>query len=335
MRYTWRRAQRRPSEELYRARVGLPTAVVPVLVAVAILGYIAGHSGSSGSSSEGHGRTAKTLDALIEYPPGWGSASDAPGVPGLVLARSQALAPRADASTAGLLVGSLPANEAGPLPASFLERVRRQPRVAIVELAEAQAYRYTQLSVRGYRRALTVFVVPNTAGAATALACYAATPDALYMRACERAVASVTIAGQSHTYPLTAEATYANAISAAIARLDHSRAALRGELLPHVSKATAERLALRLSSAYGAARTAVASLEPIATSARAQAALSAALAQARSGYTALASAAARADAPGYAAAQARIAIAENAVDRALENFVLLGYSPALSSTKGA
>ncbi len=334
MRYTWRSAARRPPRA-YRARVGLPTAVVPVLVVVAILGYIAGHSGSSGSSGEERTRKAKALDALIEYPPGWRLASAAPSVPGLALTRAQLLAPQANASVAGLIVGSLPANEAGPLPASFLERVRRQPQVAIVNLAEVQAYRYAQLSVRGYAQALTVFVVPGSAGASTALACYAAAPGSSYMRACERAVASVTIAGQPRTYPLSPEATYASAISAAIAQLDRSRAALRRELLPHVSTATAERLALRLSAAYGAARAAVTALEPGVASQRAQAALSAALGQAQSGYGALAKAAAQTDAPAYAAAQTRIAGAENAVDRALENFVLLGYSPALSSTSGA
>ncbi len=325
----------RRREAAYRARDAVPAAIVPVLVAVAVLGYVAGHSGSSGGSGEGGARTAKVVNALIEYPPGWRLTSGGPRVPGLALTRSRLLAPRARASAAGLLAGSLPTDEAGPLPASFLERVRREPRTAIVDLAETQAYRYTQLSVRGYARALTVFVIPNAAGAWTALACYAPSPSSAYMRACERAVTSVTIAGQSPAPSLTPEASYAGAISAAVAKLDRSRVALRGELLPQGSAATAVRLAHSLSAAYGGARAAVSALEPEPSAQRAQAALSDAFAQAQSGYVALAAAAVQAEASAYAAAQARIAAGEDAVDRALENFVLLGYGPALSTSGGA
>jgi hypothetical protein len=335
MRYVRRGPEAPRPELLYRARAGVPTAVVPVLVAIAVLGWVAGHAGGGGSG-EGHARTAKTANVLIEYPPGW---SPAPArrspIPGLALARAQLLVPRAGASTAGLLVGALPARETGPLPAAFLERVRRQPQTSIVDLVELQAYRYSRLSVRGFARELVVFVVPNPSGASTVLACYAPSAASLYLRACEQTVASVTVAGQPQTYQLTPEAGYAGAISAAIAKLDGERVAIKRALRPQVSAAEAERLAHKLADGYATAGAALARLEPTFASVRAQRALTSAIADARAGYDALATAAAEQSVSAYTTAQVHIAIAENAVDRALEDFVLLGYSPALGAATGA
>lgn len=335
MRYA-RRAPGAPRLDLlYRARVGVPTVVVPVLAVIAVLGYVVGHAGGGGSR-EGHARTAKTANVLVEYPPGWRPApvSRSP-IPGLSLTRAQLLVPAAGASSAGLLVGTLPASEAGPLPAAFLERVRRQPQTAIVDLVELQAYRYSQLSVRGFARGLLVFVVPSPDTESAVLACYASSVASRYMRACEQTVASVTVAGQPQTYQLTPEAGYAGAVSAAIASLDGERAAIKRALRPQVSAAEAELLARRLADGYAAAGATLARLEPSLASVRAQRALTTAIAAARGGYTELAQAAAESSVPAYTAAQDHIATAENAVDRALEDFVLLGYSPALGAATGA
>jgi hypothetical protein len=68
-------------------------------------------------------------------------------------------------------------------------------------------------------------------------------------------------------------------------------------------------------------------VEPPRVAGSAGAALVAALARATAGYTALEAAAAESSQSAYAAARSRIAAAEHAVDRALENLVLLGYSP--------
>lgn len=332
MRHT-RRGPAAPRAQLLIARArGLPGAVVPLLVAVAVLGFVAGNSGVTGGSREESARTVKAANVLVEYPPGWRTAPlGAQPVPGLALANAHLLAPRGDASTAGLLVGSLPSRQPGPLPVSFLERVRRQPQTTIVALAELQAYRYAQLSVRGFAQALTIFVIPNPGARSTALACYAPSSGSPQMLACEQTVASVTIAGQPQTYQLTPEPAYAGAISAAITTLDRLRIELKRELRPQVSAARAEALAQRLASGYAAAEAALARLEANFASQPAQAALASAIAHTRAGYVALAAAAAQRSAPDYAAAQTRIAAGERAVDHALENFVLLGYGPSLSA----
>ncbi len=330
-----RRGSAAPRPQLvYHERARLPIAVVPVLVAVAILGYVAGHSGSTGGPSEG-AHVAKAVNVVIEYPRGWRPAAGVSPLPALALTRRQLLAPGGDASVAGLLVGTLPADQPGPLPASFLERVRRQPQTTIVNLVELQAYRYQQLSVRGFDRALSVFVIPNPGAPSTVLACYAQSPRSRYMSTCEQTVSSVAVAGQTQTNVLTPEPAYASAISGAIAQLDRLRVALTRELRPRVSAAVVERLARRLAAGYAAARATLSRLEPSSAAQRAQATLSEAIGQAQAGYTALARAAAAGSASGYAAAQSRIAAAEVAVDRGLENFVLLGYSPALGASTGA
>ncbi len=324
-----RRGPAAPRPQLaYRGRVGVPLAVIPAFIVVAIVGYLVGHSGGKGGSGGERRETAKAVNVLIEYPRGWRRVSGASPVPGLALTQQQLLAPGGESSVAGLVVGSLPASEAGPLPASFLEHVRRQPQTTIVDLVELQAYRYAQLSVRGFDGALLLFVVPNPAAQSTVLACYARSAADAYMRACEQTVASVTIAGQPQNIALTPDPAYASAISATIATLDRLRVTLTRELRPQASATNAEQLARRLAAGYAAAHATLAQLEPSAATQRVQAALSGALAQAQSGYTALAAAAAERSASAYAAAQGRIATAETAVDRGLENLVLLGYSGA-------
>jgi hypothetical protein len=311
-----------------RLRFALPAprTIVPLLLAAAVIGYLVGHSGAGPRAKAGHAHVGKTANVLIEYPAGWTAVASGPEIPGLDLTQARRLAPHG-ASNAGLLVGVLPAREPAPLPATLLEQVRRQPQTSIVNLAELQAYRYAHLSVRSFAGALTVFVVPNPAGQATALACYAPSPGSADMRECEQIAASASLPGQPQTYRLTPEAGYARSISDAIGTLDGLRASLAHVLSPQVSAATAERLARRLASAYAAAAASIAPLEATQVSQRAQEALVSAINLAGSGYTALAVAAAERNATAYTAAQARIAAAEAAVDRALENFVLLGYSP--------
>jgi hypothetical protein len=321
----WRSERALQPGEPARVPRSLPAAVVPLVIAVAIVGYLAGHSGGSGELSQAS-RTAKTANLLVEYPLGWAPTSRGPTIPGLRLAGVKRFAPVGAAASAGLLVGSLPKGEAGPLPTSFLTLVRKQPETAIVNLLELQAYRYRRLSVRGFAKALIVFVIPNVDGASTALACFAAAAGSPYMRTCEQTAASATVT-QTHAYQLVPDATYAASISATIATLDRLRAALERELRATISASSAERIGRRLAAGFTAAARSLAPLEPAFPAEKAQVALAAALERARRAAAALAPAAAGRSASGYAAAQTRISAAELAVDRALENFVLLGYSP--------
>ena len=311
-------------------RPALPAAIVPVLVTVAILGYFAGKSGSSGPSSE-RLRTAQSANVVIGYPLGWSTAKDAPRIPSLAIAHATALAPRGDAARAGLLLGALPAGELAPLPRDFISRLRRLPATEIVNLEEVQAYKYAQLSVDGFEKALTLFVIPNPGSQPTALACYAPSPGSSYMRACEAAVATVTVAGQPQAYQLTPEPSYAGRISTTIASLDRLRASLKHELRPDVSSTTVKHLARRLAAGFQVASGELERLEPSFAAEAVQKALASAIGRAHDGYTALAAAAGEQDAAAYATAQRKIAGAETDVDQTLESFVLLGYSSTVQA----
>jgi hypothetical protein len=317
----------------YPAR-GLPTAVIPVLVAVAVLGYVAGHSRSQSDQAKDL-RTLSSANVVLDYPPGWDRAAGAGGIPGLSIADPTLLAPGGDEAKAGLLVGAVPHGELGPLPRQFVAGLHRLPQTQIVNLVEAQAYRYGQTGVPGFEEMLTIFVIPNPGGDPTLLACYAPTAQGVYMRTCEQAVAGATLVDRSQTYELTPEPTYARGISAAVAPLDVLRVALKRELRPQVSAATARELARKLADGFAAADAALAGLEPSFAAERPQAALAAAILQARDGYEALASAATAESAADYAAAQKRIAEAESDVNWALENFALLGYDADDKASGGA
>jgi len=101
--------------------------VVPVLVLVAIGGYLIGIHRTSGApatassaSSAQETRIASGPSVLLEYPTGWEPASTPPAIPGLSIARPLLLAPGGDAARAGLISGQFPPGGSSPLPSAFL-----------------------------------------------------------------------------------------------------------------------------------------------------------------------------------------------------------------------
>jgi hypothetical protein len=312
---------------LYRPR-SLPVAVIPLFVAVAVLGYAAGHLRSGNAASEAN-RTATTAHVLIEYPVGWKRSAGGARIPGLAIAHAQLIVVARPGANAGLIVGTLPARELGPLPRRFVAGLKQLPQTAVVELVEGQAYRYTHFSGPGFALPLTLFVIPNPGGDPTAMACYAPSPTSPYMRACEGIVSGVTLVGQSQIFQLTPEAGYAAKISAATASLDRLRVALKRELHPQITAAHAQQLATQLADGFAKAGESLSQLEPSPSTAPLQKALQAGMRGARDGYRALGQAAAERSLSAYTEAQKHISGAEADVDRALEDFVLLGYGAGL------
>jgi hypothetical protein len=311
-----------------RRKPVLPIEVVPVLVAVAILGYVVGHSSGKGGSSEHE--PAAGAEAALGYPAGWRMANTAPGIPGLSIAKVIVVAPRGNATKGGLMLGALPADQPAPLPHRFVATLARPPLPQIVNLAETQAYKYSHVTVPGYGRELTLFVIPNPGGRGTALACYASAGSAALMRACEQSVATVTLVGQPQAGQLTPEPRYAGRVSAAVTQLDALRASLKAEL-HDATAAQAQRLATKLGEGFAAGAAALARLQPPAAASPVHAALADAVGRARDGYVALAAAIGERDAARYVTAQKQVESAESAVDTALGSFVLLGYGSAAAT----
>jgi hypothetical protein len=310
----------------------LPVEVVPVLIAVAILGYVAGHS--SGKSGSPENQAQKGADVALGYPPGWRMARTAPGIPQLPVANVIVVAPEGNAEKAGLMFGGLPSGELAPLPKRFVATLRRLPAPQIVNLVETQAYKYSQLSVPGYDKRLTLFVIPNPGGRPMLFACYASPGSRAEMRDCEQSVATVTAVGEPQAYELTPAPRYASAISATVSTLDGLRAALKRELSPDVTVATAQRLATELAEGFSTATGALDRLHPSVVAEPVHAALTDATRRAHDGYVALAAAIGGRDVSRYEAAQKDVARAEADVDSALGSFVLLGYSATVHPGAG-
>jgi hypothetical protein len=303
--------------------------VVPVLVLAlaALIGYLAGHRPAR-AAPQAQALTASVGGVLLNAPPQWHVTSSAQEIPGLAVSHPVVLAPGGDASQAGLLAGTLPAGQGSPLPSQLLARLSQRPTTSVVSLQEAQAYRYTGLSIPGFGRSVTVYVVPNPGGDSTALACYAAPVQSSEMQACERSVATLTLTGHSQTYDLSPQPEYAQRLSAPISSLNAQRLALRGQMRTGVSPGGLQRVAAQLERAFAQTAATLSGLEPTLATGQAQSALSGAILRARSAYATLATAAGDRNEGRFAAARSQVERAEAGVDRALEGFTLLGYRAA-------
>ena len=300
--------------------------VIPVLVVVAIVGYLVGIHRSSAPSAPVVGEVlhvASGASVLLEYPSSWQSATTTPAFPGLTIADPLLLAPVGKSTEAGLLSGQFPAGAPSPLPASFVALVHGVPDVEVVSLAHLQAYRFSRLS--GYQRTLDVYVIPTVGGSPTALVCYAPSGSSSYLAQCERIVASVTLVGQT-SYNLSPSADYAGRLGALISALNKERLTLRRQIRASTAASDLSMLATTLADRFASAATSLTALEPPQAASAAQAALATALTEAHGAYTALASAAAAEASAGYSTIETRVSTAESAVNGALENFALLGYN---------
>ena len=316
---------------MYRSNRLLPPAVVPVLVIVAIVGYLLGVHRSSApaparsvpASASGGSRTASGSNVVLDYPASWQPVPSAQSIPGLAIAHPLLLAPGGAAARAGLLSGVLHAGASGPLPASFLGLVHGVPHAEVVNLGNVQAYRYSGLN--GYHRVFDVYVVPVVGSSTTALVCYAATGSAMYLTQCQQIVANATLVGQS-SYELTPNGAYAARVVSLVSVLDRQRLKLRRELHERATLSAAAPLAGALAARFADATASLSSLEAPPAASGAQTALVKAVIDARDAYKTLATAAANEDSEAYEVAQHQVEAAETGVDAALESFALLGYN---------
>lgn len=301
--------------------------MVPAFIAIAIIGFVLGHHGAHKAPVETT-LTASVASVLLDYPSAWQQGGATPQIPGLPIGHPLLLAPSGHSAQAGLLGGQLPGGEPSPLPHSFLTLLKALPAAEVVDLLGNQAYRYPQLHVPGFTPELTLYTIPHPGGEATALACYASAGFTAAMHTCEHIVATLTLVGQSQSYDLTPNATYASQLTAAITALDQQRLVLRRAMSVQVPSITLERTAARLASVFARATESLSPLEPSLAAGRTQAALAAALVQARNAYTAFATAVKEGGPPGLTAARQRVYEAETKIDEALEDFSLLGYKQA-------
>lgn len=303
-----------------------------VLVAVAIVGFAVGRGSASDPSPEVTHEAANAA-TVVNYAPGsgWRVASGAPTFPGLSISHPLVLAPGGDASHAGLVVGQLLGSGPGPLPAELLERLHESPATDVVDLLNTQAYRYAQLKLAGSDRALTLFTIPGSMTATTAVLCYASSASSSDMHACEHLAGSLAIAtGQPRVEvrtfePLTPKAAYGARIRAAVARVNSLLSTIRPELRAGDTRAGTARVAGRLAEGLAAASESLAGISPPSAAAEVHEAISASLTRAHDAYAALSAAAENGDAGAYATARSQVYSAEAGLSRAVKDLTLLGY----------
>jgi hypothetical protein len=307
---------------MHRFADPLLAGLAAVFAGIALVGFLLGDHRSSATAAKP--RIAAGSGILLEYPATWRAVKDAPSIPGLALDGLLALAPDGHAAAAGLLSGRLSTGQAGPLPSGFVNLMHGPVRTEVVNLASAQAYRYRQVHLAGYDRALELYVIPNALEGPSALACYAGSETSMFMQQCEQTVAQVTLPGQS-SYSLNPVGAYASQLGAVIGGLDRQRLTLREEMRLRDTPGEVAGLASTLASRFAAAAASIRTLEPPQAAGSAQATLANSLLNAHRAYAALAQAAGSASAEGIDEAQAGVSSAEAEVDTALENYALLGY----------
>ncbi len=318
-----------------RSRTREEKRIIAVLVVmtIAILGYIAGHDRSIAARAETMLETSNAI-TIVHYSAAsrWRPASAAPLLPGLSIDQPLVLAPDGNATRAGLIVGPLLGSATSPLPPQLLARLPQHPNAEVVDLANTQAYRYSQLSVTGTGEQLTLYTIPDPVASTTAIVCYVSAGYSSYLPACERLAATLTIAsgrpegGEVRALnSLIPEAGYGRRIAAAVARADELLLTLRPELGRGRSRGTVSTLAGRLAAGFAGVADSLSALHPPSSAGQAHAALSESLKQAGAAYSALAVAVGAGDASGYAVARSQIYAAEAGLNSALKNFALLGY----------
>ena len=309
----------------------LPPVIVPLLLAVAVLGYLTGLQRVSATPAAqapaGEERVAAGADLSLEYPSGWRQQAGAKEIPGMALEHPLFLAPAGTGVQAGLEAGVLAGTSPGPLPASLVGRLRGLPSVEVVGLVALQALRYTDVSLSGYTQELELYAIPTPVGAETVLACHAPAADARLLRRCGEIVATLSLAGQS-TSDITPDSAYGARLGALVDALDGARRQARLRMGRAGAPALVAALAGGLARRLAATAVNLGHLEAPPVAAAAQVLLLRSMADAGGAYEQLARAARSHSAAAFARARAGVARAEAAVDRALENFALLGYGRA-------
>ncbi len=311
---------------------------IPMLLTVALLGYVVGAVSAPSTSSIGRARVgtqsarmlAISSPTVLAYPAasGWQATARAPQIPGLSIAQPLLLAPRGVTASTGLIAGRLTGGGPSPLPAQFFARMPQAPMGEVVDLMDSQAYRYRHVSAPGFHHTLTLYAIPNSTGT-TLLVCYAPAVmrSTREMRTCEQIAAQLTLQAEAQSYELlTPDTGYARLVAAAIGHADNMRRTLRLAMRSSVSPANLAALATRLAAGLAGAAESLSTLQPPPVAGWAHAALSTALWRTRDAYSVLAAAAHAGMPARYAAARVLVDHAEASLGSALGSFALIGYA---------
>jgi len=301
-----------------------------LLALVAVAGFLAGHHRTPPPLNSEPTREASSAAVVLEYPArsGWRSVKQAPGVPGLRITQPVILAPGGDSQRAGLVAGRLVADGRYLLPQALLARLAAPPAATVVHLDNMQAYRYALPGAAGSGTAVTLFAIPNPYPSITVLLCYAPADGSWQMRTCESiaGLARTTATLEAGENDLVPSGTYAHQVAGVMARVDALRASSRARLRGALGGGADAHLIAGLAGGLSQAGASLGAAQAPPSAEWAQTQMLQAIAAMHASYVALGSAVEEESQPAYSSALAAVGRAEGAMNRALVNLALIGYS---------
>jgi hypothetical protein len=250
-------------------------------------------------------RVAAAGDLRFVLPDRWTAATTGPRVPSFGDARTLFVR----SWNARVAVALLPPTSPSLLPPPLAAAARRPgaPAPIVVRAGRVRAYHYAL--VLGNARVVDVYAAPTTRGTAT-VTC----SGIVYMPAeCDLAVSALRLARGSFL-PLGADAAFLEALPAVVARLNTTRARLRGQLAEATTVDGGVRTAARLAAAYAAADRA---LRPLAAANGDAPATMRGLARLRTAHAELATALRRRDRARFQRVARAVRADESRLERAL------------------
>jgi serine/threonine-protein kinase len=307
-----------PVREPSRVSGGLVAAIAAAVIALAVVGYLVGNSGSKSSGAPANNSSASAGALTITFPDTWQRVSSAPPIPGLTFKNPISVAPKGGPAVGALTAGTVAA--AGPtlLPASFTKSLSSPPsKGEPVKLGNLQALRYTGLKPSSYPQQLTVYAVPTDAGVATVACSASAAQAATFLPQCERAASTLTLSG-AQAFDLGVPTTYAAAVSSAVAKLQAARKGALDKLRAAKTPGAQATAARQAAAAYAAAAKTLAGQKVPPQLAQANGAIVAALRGGAGGYTDMAAGAANGKTAAYKSGAAAVKKADGALQKALQ-----------------
>jgi Protein kinase domain len=308
-----------------RRRVGRIAILAVLGVAAVVVGFLVGSSGSASNSSPTFANSATVGPIQLRYPSGWQLGAALPAIPGMSISGPLALG--RNPGGAGLTAGVVAA-AAGPTllaPSFRTQLVGGLPAPTPVRLGSADAYRYSDLQVRGLAGTVTLYAVPTSAGTVT-IACWSSSAAASSFQAdCGQVAATLRLVGAT-AYSLGPSTAYDRQLSLTFDRL---RADTTGPLsaLHAASTPAAQAAAARqLARAYTAAAQSLGGVTVSPLLRDAQGEIVGALTRLSAAYAQAAAAAGSGSSTAYNRARQAVDSAQAALAEGLRSLTGLGYT---------
>lgn len=298
-------------------RAGVISVLAGAVIA-AVLGWMVARETSHGASVDRAVTSAGNGVLEISYPSNW-RREPPPATPGLRLTDTLRLA----AGGGSLLVGRTTGYEA-PLPSAVVAALAADTVPQIVRVGTLSLYRYTAGAHPG-STSVSIYAAPATVGAIVGI-CRVDRGSVEFLSNCGRAMGTIRL--RSGTFlPVGPNPTYAQTLTAVIAKLNAARAADGAQSARATNPQSAASADRALAAAYAEAASA---LRRVTTGPAdvVNAALANALQMTATAYNALAVALAGNDQRAYNAGRGSLARATAAVRAAFAQLSELGYRMA-------